>query len=76
MFGERWRKRTKLVGTLPDMQNLEAVCRGRGVCERSGLAHFKLEGRDESGAFYTKRAEPYPYKLCHKLAMLIKEVVS
>ena len=76
MFGERWRKRTKLVGTLPGLQTVEAICRGRGLCAKTGLAHFKLEGRDESGTFYTKRAEPYPYKLCHELAMLIKETFS
>ena len=66
-FGERWRKRTKVLTTLPNASSVSRVCRGK-VCSRTKLPHFLLEGRDPQGVFWTKRAEPYPFSFCRAIA--------
>ena len=69
-YGERWRKRTKLIGDINELPSFERVCKGK-VCSATGLPHFKLEGKDPKGLFYTKRAEPYPRALCRSIASII-----
>ena len=69
-FGMPWRKSTKLVGNLSNLLSLEAKCTGK-LCSASNKSHFRLEGRDDNGVFWTKRAEPYPAKLCFQIAKLV-----
>ena len=74
-FGTPWRKRTKLVGTLPGLESLSETCHGK-VCSRTGLTHIILQGRDPTGVFFTKRAEPYPKPLCRAIATKIHAVLN
>ena len=60
---------------LEDLEALEFVeelaqrCKGRrGLCGVTHLPHHRLSGRDESGSWWTKRAEPYPKKLVRSFA--------
>ena len=69
MFGAPWRKNTAFVSYLVPLARLEKFrCTGR-VCDRTGLAHQRLEGQRACDTmFWTKIAEPYPPRLCQLLA--------
>eukprot|EP00959_Pyramimonas_sp_CCMP1952_P228678 4781027-Pyramimonas_sp.AAC.1 len=67
MYGMPWRKCTRFVGTLPGLESWGRRCTGR-VCRRTGHRHQALEGKDPSGAFWTRRAEPYPTSLCNAIS--------
>lgn len=71
-FGEAWRKSTLFLGIHIDLCPLEPHrCIGskRGLCKFSGKPHIPLAGRDSSGQWRTKTAEPYPRGLCKVLAV-------
>ena len=71
-FGEAWRKSTLFLGIHIDLCPLEPHrCIGskRGLCKFSGKPHISLTGRDSSGQWRPKTAEPYPRGLCKVLAV-------
>ena len=51
------------------------LCTGRhGLCSRTGKHHIVLTGTDRNtGKLWTRIAEPYPPKLCSKLAAILIE---
>ena len=71
-FGTRWRKATRfMLCNIPDdaRKLLEPFkCSGRGVCSRTGRPHLELSGKAPNGKFWTLIAQPYPRRLCKKLA--------
>jgi hypothetical protein len=70
-YGTAWRKSTSLLTNLEFVEDLALRCKGRrGVCGVTHLPHHRLSGRDESGSWWTKRAEPYPKKLVRSFAQL------
>ena len=65
LFGARWRKRTALLfGNVArdDVECLNLMCRGRGICDRTKRPHFNLEGGGR-----TRLAKTYPPRFCHTL---------
>ena len=72
-FGTRWRKSTKFVGVHVSFDSLSACrCLGakRGLCKFTGKPHIALSGQTASGEWWTRIAEPYPRRLCQKLATI------
>ena len=68
LFGVPWRKRTKFLYCHVDLGDIACKCASRqGRCDRTGLPHIQLAGAQD-GVMRTKLAEPYPPKLCRKLA--------
>jgi hypothetical protein len=76
-YGERWRKATRFLGfRCPMLGDAMKKCTGpRGICSRTGEPHTHLSGVDEKLVFWTRRAQPYPHKLCHQLADSIVQQV-
>ncbi len=71
MFGTVWKKPTSFLGVWINLEPLMPFrCIGckRGLCARSGRAHVPLAGLGQNGVWMTKLAEPYPVRLCSKLA--------
>ncbi|CAK0871903.1 unnamed protein product [Prorocentrum cordatum] len=69
--GVPWKKSATFLCYDLDLAELEAArCAGskRGICKRAGLPHQQLQGKDQTGNFYTKLAEPCPKKLCKDIA--------
>ena len=72
MFGLPWRKATNFVSVhlgLAWMDNFR--CNGpNGVCQRTGLKHTILQGKDldKPNQFLALSAQPYPRMLCTQLA--------
>ena len=70
MYGQPWRKRTKLLCLNFDAQDLcivERRCAGQhGLCSRTGLKHHIL-----SGGMHATRAAAFPKQLCKALARLL-----
>lgn len=72
MFGEIWRKPTKLLYNFLQLDELNLRCQGKhNICSRSNRPHFALKGRDAAGVFWTLRAQPYPWSLTSKFASLV-----
>eukprot|EP00974_Lingulodinium_polyedra_P087649 8497037-Lingulodinium_polyedra.AAC.1 len=70
--GLPWRKRTALAAWhFPELACACRRCTGHGTCSRTGQRHVALTGRDASGVFMTLRAQPYPRKLCRRIAALV-----
>jgi len=69
-FGEKWRKATFLLAwNLSDFACIVRICGGLpGICSRTGDRHINLSGRDASGAWLTRVAQPYPRSLCYSIA--------
>jgi hypothetical protein len=77
MYGTPWRKPTTLaVFNLPGVVQHLHVCHSRGICQRTGKRHIILEGKDEHGCFWTKRATPYPLQFARTLADSIAEEIK
>ncbi len=73
-YGTAWRKSTSLLTNLEFVEELAQRCKGRrGLCGVTHLPHHRLSGRDESGAWWTKRAEPYQKKLVRAFAQRFVE---
>ena len=62
-----WKKATCFLHSLPRFQ-FETCHSKNGLCSKTGKNHIILQGRDASGAFLTKKAEPYPTALCNFIA--------
>ena len=58
MFGTAWRKSTTFLAVHLSLSPLEPL----------GCRHTMLRGQNSEGKWLTKIAEPYPWKLCNKLA--------
>jgi len=70
-WGVPWKKSTSFLSSnldLIELANTRCVGSKRGICSRTGRGHQQLQGKDPSGNFYTKLAEPYPKRLCKALA--------
>ena len=70
-----WRKRTRVLTTCRELEALEARCRGP-VCSKSGTPNFTIEGKDDNGVFWTRRAEPYTPLMCKEAAAAIVKAQS
>ena len=69
-WGTPWRKDTKFVMYLLDPATLEGFrCTGRKCC-MTGEKHVQLRGLGPDRQFLTKKAEPYPFALCRRLALM------
>ena len=71
MFGTAWKKPTSFLGvwiTFDPLTPFRCIGCKRGVCARTGKPHIPLAGLSQNGMWMTKLAEPYPLKLCSKLA--------
>ena len=66
-YNALWKKATCFLHSLPcfDFQTCSST---DGLCSKTGKRHIILQGRDSSGAFLTKKAEPYPLALCDFIA--------
>ena len=73
-YGTPWRKQTTFaVWNCPALSRLETKCNSKqGICEHSHKPHQILEGSNGHGSNWTKVAEPYPPRLCRKLARLVR----
>ncbi len=70
-YGERWKKPTRLVYFALDLQSLCKTCQGtHHKCSHSKRPHIALIGRDASGIWWTRRAQPYPFALVDSFAVL------
>ena len=68
MDGKPWRKRTRLMWANLDLRYVLRSCTGkRGICARTGCSHQQLQG-SQGGQFMTLLAQPYPHRLCQRLA--------
>jgi len=68
-YGTPWRKSTTLLTNLRCAEQLALRCGGRkGLCGASGRPHCQLTGRDATGVWWTKRAEPYPARMARAFA--------
>lgn len=66
-----FRKRTQFMFAHTDIRHCRRHCTAkRGVCSKSGKPHVQLVG-SKDGVFLTKWAEPYPHRLCQRLASTI-----
>lgn len=75
-YGMPWRKATGLLHwnfhTIIDAcQTCVSHC---GRCGFSGRKHIILSGTDASGQWLTRIAQPYPHKMCQKLAGLLAQM--
>lgn len=69
-FGMPWKKSTGLLFQfLPNLNTISRHCHTcHGRCEFTGRKHVILTGKDASGIWYTRRAQPYPFEFCHHIA--------
>ena len=74
-FGEPWRKRTRfLLGHCIPWKLQSPLCTGHdGMCSFTHRRHIILRGHDETGVPWTKRAEPYPKRMCTSLATVLTQ---
>ena len=75
-FGQPWRKRTKLLFSRCDVQDVEAMaskhhCGGRRVCDFSNKEHIQLTGSGPDGKPLTRQAQTFPSGMCRTLARLL-----
>lgn len=66
-----WRKSTGfLVWNFPALKNICSICTcQQGRCSFSGRKHIILSGKDASGQWMTRRAQPYPNSMFEKIAI-------
>ena len=68
MDGKPFRKRTRLMWAHVDLFPALRHCSSRrGICARTGICHQQLQGT-QGGQFLTMLAQPYPHRLCQRLA--------
>ena len=66
--GKPFRKRTRLMWSNVDLSPVLRHCASsRGICSRTGANHVQLQG-SSGGQFLTLWAQPYPHRLCQRLA--------
>lgn len=70
-YNERWQKPTRLVYTGLNLTSLALRCGGtHKFCSHSKRPHIPLVGKDSTGTWWTRRAQPYPYRLVRRFASL------
>ena len=75
LFGVPWRKRTTFLYCHVDLDDIAGTCSSKGgICDRTGKAHIQLAGA-QNGVLRTKLAEPYPPRLCRRLAQAFSSAV-
>ena len=70
-WGKPFKKATSFLAVNLVLSRLEnAVCHAskRGLCQFSQCPHLQLCGKDESGQWRTRMAQPYPVKMCNAIA--------
>ena len=73
--GKPFRKRTRLLWANADLRYALRHCDGpRGICSRTALPHQQLAGT-QGGQFLTLLAQPYPHRLCDRLATAFQHAV-
>lgn len=66
--GTSWRKRTRILWAHVELRQALKHCAGKnGICSRSHQRHEQLMG-SANGQFKTLLAQPYPHRLCQRLA--------
>ena len=71
LLGKPFKKATSFLAVHLVLSRLEnAVCHAskRGLCQFSQCPHLQLCGKDESGQWRTRMAQPYPVKMCNAIA--------
>lgn len=73
-YGTPWRKSTGFLHHgFPGLPSICQCCTtNRGRCCFSGRKHIVLAGKDASGLWMTRVAQPYPYKMCAVIAGLLR----
>ena len=73
-YGTPWRKSTGFLHhNIPGLSFTCQCCTAtRGRCCFSGRKHIVLSGKDASGLWMTRVAQPYPYKMCAAIAGLLR----
>lgn len=70
--GTPWRKRTRLMFAHVNLRPCLRQCQGaRGICSYSQAAHVTLSGQDSKGQWMTLNAQPYPHRLCRRIASVL-----
>ena len=75
-YGTPWRKATKLLcSRIRDPSSLAVRCfpSAGGLCAHSGRRHAVLQGRDQLGVPWTRRAQEYPRSFCTSVATQLIE---
>ena len=77
MYGEQWKKPTRLLYKYLDISCLSRRCiSNNNTCERTSRPHIPLQGRDAEGVFLTLRAQPYPWALANDFANVVARAFS
>ena len=77
-FGEPWRKSTGLLaGNFSALAAVAKTCASTSArCIYSGKRHIILAGKDSAGMWWTRRAQPYPLRLCASIASCLPDSSS
>jgi hypothetical protein len=76
MFGEAWKKPTKLVYKYLNLEQFSRRCSSTShVCSQTGVPHIPLKGFAANGKFMTLIAQPYPWRLVHELSISIAKAL-
>lgn len=69
-YGMPWRKSTGLLcSNFDSIASIAKICSSpHSRCQYSGHRHIALSGKDSTGTWYTRRAQPYPLLLCRAVA--------
>ena len=72
-FGTPWRKATGLLSNFCQLSSLMRTCHPiSGRCEFTGKKHIVLSGKDATGIWLTRRAQPYPFEMCRQIAACLQ----
>ncbi len=72
MYGEEWKKPTKLVYKFLNLDSLALRCNSTtNICSRTSLPHVPLKGLANDGKFMTLVAQPYPWALAVAFASVL-----
>ena len=72
MFGEPWKKPTKLVYNFLSLDALGKKCTSQThVCSKTHRPHVPLKGVANNGKFMTLLAQPYPWRLAAAFADVV-----
>jgi hypothetical protein len=72
MYGEPWKKPTKILYHNFDLSSVSRLCHGTAAhCSFSNRPHIALKGTDKHGVFLTLKAQPYPWALAHEISRVV-----
>jgi rubredoxin len=82
-YGTSWQKPTAILSNCAALADVGATCHmgmcessgTRRICSRSGECHVRLCGLDSDGVWNTSHAEPYPARLCTRIATVVDKSV-